>query len=488
MKRTASPSRLSSSRLPSALLLGAAGLLIAGLVSPEALAALPNKVRSRATRLLMAGPSAHPAQQPPPPAVQPPAAGQPPTVIIHGQSQQRFAIPDCVPRVGDEASREACRTVASVLRKDLQFEALFQFVPESLFSALPAGSPDAPNFEDWRSVGANFLVVTRAQVTGGELAVDLKVYSVDGRQTMLTKRYAGRADNPRVFAHMASDDIMTLTQYRGVARSRIAFTSDRDATRERRTKELYIMDYDGFNPKRFTVNRSLNILPAWSPDGRALAYVSYRQTSPDVFLASIFEGKSLNLTQGKGQSFAPSFSPDGKRVAFASSRSGNFEIWVANVDGTSPRKITNSAASETAPSWSPTGAEIAFTSDRAGGPQIYVMDSEGLNVRRLTTVGNWNDAPAWNPSKEYSEIAYTSRLEAGGFDIAVVDLATRQVRQVTSGRGSCEYPSWAPSGRHLVFSCKRGASWQITVSDREGRRVDTLAAGPGNNVQPDWGP
>jgi TolB protein len=115
------------------------------------------------------------------------------------------------------------------------------------------------------------------------------------------------------------------------------------------------------------------------------------------------------------------------------------------------------------------------------------MDSEGLNVRRLTTVGNWNDAPAWNPSKQYSEIAYTSRLE-GGFEVAVVDLATRQVRQITQGRGSCEYPTWAPNGRHLAFSCNRGGIWQITLSDRVGGVVQTLATGPGNNVYPDWGP
>jgi TolB protein len=116
------------------------------------------------------------------------------------------------------------------------------------------------------------------------------------------------------------------------------------------------------------------------------------------------------------------------------------------------------------------------------------MDSEGLNVRRLTTVGNYNDGCAWNPSREYSEIAYTARLEAGGFDIAIVDLATRQVRQITQGRGSCEYPSWSANGRHLVFSCKRSGRWEITVSDRQGRSLRTLAVGAGNNVQPDWGP
>ena len=421
------------------------------------------------------------------------AAQQPPEdkkVIITGGGQ-RFAVPDCLPRAGDEASREACRTLTQVLRSDLRFEGLFQFVPESLFAALPPLNPESPNFEDWRSVGANILVILRAQVTGGELSVETRVFSVDGRQVMLSKRYSGRADNPRVFAHQASDDIVALTQYRGVARTKIAFTSDRDATKERRaTKELYIVDYDGYNPRRITVNNSLNILPAWSPDGRALAYVSYRQGAPSVYVAHIYEGRSDNITKNEGQSFAPSFSPDGKRIAYSSTRSGGSEIWVASADGSGAHRVTSSAGINTAPTWSPTGQEIAFTSDRAGTPQIYLMDSEGLNVRRLTTVGNWNDAPAWNPSKEYSEIAYTARLEVGGFDIAVIDLASRQVRQVTAGRGSCEYPSWAPNGRHLVFACQRskGGQWQISVADREGRNIDTLATGPGNNVQPDWGP
>ena len=100
--------------------------------------------------------------------------------------------------------------------------------------------------------------------------------------------------------------------------------------------------------------------------------------------------------------------------------------------------------------------------------------------------GNYNDGCARNP--KYSEIAYTARLESGGFDIAIVDLATRQVRQITQGRGSCEYPSWAPNGRHLVFSCERGRRWELTISDRDGRSLQILATGPGNNVQPDWGP
>jgi TolB protein len=428
----------------------------------------------------------------PRPAAAQQQGGQPPpqhNIIINGPQREHFAVPECVPKSPDSASREACHTFSQVLKADIQFEDIVDFVPEGLLQAIPAQNADAPNLKDYQSIGASYLVTTRAEVVGSEMNVEAKVYFVATGQNILAKRYSGKAENPRLFAHQASDDIMGLTTIKGVARSKIAFVSDRDSTKDKRTKELYIVDYDGFNPRRVTVNRSLNILPAWSPDGRTLAYVSYRQGSPDIYLAAIYEGKSTNLTSGKGfQAFAPAWSPDGTKVAYASNRSGNMEIWISNADGSGAHKITASAGSNTAPCWSPTGQEIAFTSSRSGAPQIYLMDSEGLNVRRLTTVGSYNDAPAWNPSKLYGEIAYTSRLEGASFEVAVIDLASRQVRQVTEGRGSCEYPAWAPNGRHLVFACNHAGTWQLTVSDRDGRTVRTIPAGPGSNAQPDWSP
>jgi len=417
----------------------------------------------------------------------PPPQGNVRNIIIGSEGTDRFAVPECAPRKGDAPSTDVCHTLTQVLRNDLKFEGI-ELVPDNLIAAIPPLNPDAPNFVDWQGIGATMLVTMRAWVTGGELTFEAKLLTVGDGKTILAKRYAGKADNPRIFAHQLSDEILGLAQIKGVARSKIAFVSDRDSSGKRVTKELYIMDYDGYNPRRVTVNNSINIMPAWSPDGRSLAYTSFRKPgSPDLYVASVFEGKNTNVTNGSGQVSSAAFSPDGKRLAYAISRSGNTDIWVANTDGSGARKVTSSSGLDTAPFWSPTGQEIAFTSDRGGTPQIYVMDSEGLNVRRLTTIGNWNDAPAWNPNKQYPEIAYTARIE-GGFEIAVLNYETRQVRQITQGKGSCEYPSWSPSGRHLTFACGRGSKWQIGIADRDGRNVTMLPAGPGKNEQPDWGP
>jgi TolB protein len=432
------------------------------------------------------------AQAPPasvPPAAPPASQGPSQIIIDPAAAGDRLAVPDCVPRAGDEAAREACKTITTVLRDDLRFEDI-SIVSENLYKALPPLKPDAPNFEDWKSIGAQVLVITKAEVTAGELHLELRVHHVDSGQSMLSKRYSNRADNPRAFAHQAADEIFALQQLKGVARSKIAFVSDRDASKGKATKEIYIMDYDGHAPRRVTVNRSINILPSWNPDGKAFAYISYRNVIPELFIAWIHEGRSAGFPAGKGgQVLSHAFSPDGKKIAFASTRGGNTDIWVANSDGSDARRLTDTAASEAAPCWSPTGREIAFTrSLRIGAPQVWVMDSEGLNPRRVTHVSNYNDAPSWNPAKEYAtEIAYTSRLE-GGFEVAVLDLANGQVRQVTSGVGKCESPTWAPNGRHLALSCERGGRWQVTVVDRLGRNPRTLAAGPGNNAQPDWGP
>lgn len=411
-------------------------------------------------------------------------------ITIGGAGATRVAIAPCSATV--EPLRTSCGIVREVLKADLDFEG-FQLTPESLMRSLPLVDPKAPNFLDWKSVGANVLTTLEVTQDGTDFSVEARVFHVDSSSAIVSKRYGGKVvpTNPnsfRAFAHQAADDILSLASIQGVTRTRLVFVSDRDYP-DRKRKELYISDYDGFNVRQVTVNRALSILPAWTPGGRGLVYTSYRNGDPQIFLSWIFEGRSVpNLTREKpgNQAFAPVVSPDGSKIAYAANRGGNFDIWVANIDGSGAHNLTGTPAQDTAPCWSPSGLEIAFTSGRSGSAQLWVMDSEGLNLRRLSRVGNYNDACAWNPSREFAEIAYSSRLEDGGFEIAVLDLGTGQVRQLTTGRGSCEYPSWAPNGRHLVFACNRGGTWQLAQTDRMGLKMRSIAVGPGNSVQPDW--
>jgi len=435
-------------------------------------------------------------------------------IVIGGPGATRVAIAPCAATA--EPLRTSCGVVREVLKADLEFES-FQLIPESLMRALPPVNAAAPNYVDWKSVGANILVTLEVMQSGTDFAVEARSFSVDGSSPIQSKRYAGRVEPSepntfRAFAHQAAEDILSLASIQGVTRTRLVFVSDRDAPvrgsslppiqRGPRTtaavsgpppargrKELYISDYDGFNVRRVTVNQNISILPAWTPGGRGLAYTSYKLGAPQIFLSWIFEGRVVpNVTRepADAQAIAPVVSPDGKRIAYSGDRGGKFNIWVANIDGSGARNLTGTQANDTAPCWSPSGLEIAFTSGRSGTAQLWVMDHEGLNLRRLSRVGNYNDACAWNPSREFAEIAYSSRLEDGGFEIAVIDLATGQVRQLTTGRGSCEYPSWSPNGRHLVFSCNRGGTWRLTQIDRMGLRSRTLSVGPGNSVQADW--
>jgi TolB protein len=417
-------------------------------------------------------------------------AADPRLIDIYGGAN-RLAVPPCVPLRADAASRDACEILTQVLRRDLDFEGLFEFVREEEMSGLPPVDIESPNLTPWRAVEASYLVMTRAQVNAGRLTLELRVMFMPTGQQVLARRFEGAAENPRIFAHQASDEIVAATgQTRGVAATLIAFSSDRDADARHRTKELYVADYDGWNARRWTSNRGINILPDWSPAGSSLSYVSYGAGSIDILTAATRVDSEVNITRGQGLSFAPAFSPDGQRIAYSSTRGGNSDIWVANSDGSEARKLTTSPASETAPAWSPTGTEIVFTSSRRGtsSPGLYVMDAEGLNVRPLVTGSSYNDAPAWNPSKQYSEIAFTGRL-GSGLEVLILDYATGQVRQITRGQGNCESPSWAPSGRHLVFSCQGpGGTWELTIADRMGARLQSIAVGPGNNVQPDWGP
>jgi TolB protein len=402
----------------------------------------------------------------------------------------RYAVPDFVALTPDAA--EIAKTLGQVLWDDLNFEREFYMIPRDTYGSVPAArTAEQVSFNAWRELGADAVVFGTVQRTGNEVRVQVRLFSVRSRQSVFAKEYSGTASNPRLYSHTISDEIHDQQRgLKGVARTKLAWVSDRDGVRlgdtvlNRQVKEIYYGDYDGANQRRVTVSRRLNVNPSWAPDARALAYTTYRP-NPDIFVSLIYQGVLQNPTKGVGTNYLPVFSPDGKQLAFMSGRDGNPEIYAMNVDGTNLRRLTNHAAGDSSPTWSPSGSQIAFTSDRSGKAQVYVMNSgDGSGVRRLTVNESEADRPTWSPPP-FNEIAFAAST-GPGYDIKVLEVSTGQIRQLTFGEGSNEGPAWAPGGRHLAFTSTRaGGRTQVFTIGRDGRGIRQITR-EGNNQTPAW--
>jgi TolB protein len=430
------------------------------------------------------------SQQPPPvPPQQPTEIGA--TIRIgDAGAAPRLAVPDFIALTPDAETVAVAKTIGQTLWDDFNFEREFALIPRDTYATIPAATSlnDIP-LDRWRELNADGLIVGTVQKLATGVRVQVRLYKVMTGQSAFGQEYTGSAANPRLYAHTIADEIHQQQRgLTGVARTKLAFDSDRDGERfggsiqDRSAKEVYFSDYDGENQKRLTVYRSLNIMPAWSPDARSIAYISFRRgRGGNIFIANIFQGTQDDLTLDKGENWLPAWSPDGTRVAFSSTRDGNPEIYVANRDGSNVVRVTENRAIDTSPTWSPSGAQLAFVSDRSGAPQIYVIGVDGTGLRKITSEP-YCDRPTWSPAN--NEIAFASRT-GPGLDIKVIDLATNRVTQLTFSEGSNESPSWAPNGRHLAFSSTRAGKTQIFTMARDGKDVRQITRS-GNNYEPDW--
>ena len=416
-------------------------------------------------------------------------------VVINGPPglPPKYAVPDFIALTNDAETVAAAKTIGQVLWDDLNFEREFYLIPRDTYRTIaPATSVDSLPLDQWKQLGTDGLIIGTVRKTPAGVVVQVRLIEVASGRTALGKEYSGTLSNPRLYAHTASDEIHQQQRgLRGVARTKLAFTSDRDGERmkgpvvDRGISNIYMSDYDGANQKRVTVSRSIDISPAWSPDGKTIAYTSYRTDFPDVLIQYIYELRPpFRPASGTAerQNYLPAWSPDGSKLAFWSNRDGNPEIYVVNRDGTGMRRLTNHPENDSTPTWSPTGNQIAFTSNRSGAPQIWVMNADGSQPQQITHE-SWCDRPTWSVAP-FNEIAYASRTGAG-FDIKVFDFANRSTRTVTDGIGSNESPAFSPNGRHLAFTSTRAGKEQIFVIDSDGKNLRQITRS-GMNRYPSW--
>jgi len=319
--------------------------------------------------------------------------------IKEGMPAIPLAIPDFIVHSSLVETKAIAQELHQIFSEDLRYSRVFQLLPKSYYSYIRPLNPEEIFFKDWESIQANLLFVGEVpESQGKKFLFEGKIYDVKAGRFIFGKRYQSEKVLLRLVAHKMADEIMKIYGERELFTSKIVFISNRDGN-----DELYMMDYDGHNQTRVTFNKKQDYMPAWSADGKKIAYTSYRNNRAGLYILNPFEGEITEVVS-KGTSFAPAFSPDGKKLAFCStSEEGNPEIYVATEEGKKIKRLTFNKAIDTAPSWSPTSREIAFTSDRGGTPQIYIMDAEGSNVRRISFGGSYHDAPAWSHREQCPE-------------------------------------------------------------------------------------
>jgi TolB protein len=307
-----------------------------------------------------------------------------------------------------------------------------------------------------------------------------------GHQDLLTgKRYFSlKTTNAliRLMAHRWADELVyRYTGEQGIARTKIAFVGEKGNGRE-----LFVMDYDGYDPQQVTADGYLNLMPTWSPDRKSLIYTGYRDRKQQIMRRELATGREEVLVPPASLNITATFTPDGKSIIYAAAQEGNSDIYQIELDSRSPKQLTSHHSADLSPSWSPDGRHLAFTSDRGGRPQIYIMDADGSNVRRLTYDGDYNAAPAWSPKGEW--IVYVCRISGEGFKLCRISPNGEQRSQITKGNSIDDSPSWAPNGRHLVFSSIRRGESQLYIITSEGAGLEKISSVGAHLSSPSWSP
>jgi len=369
------------------------------------------------------------------------------------------------------------RFLFDVLKQDLELSGFFRVLDGRELVSDWGNNENAR--EKWATIGADALVEGNVTRSGQKIEIEAFLSDLATGQIIARRKVEGR--HRREVVHNVSDEVVkSLTGEKSIASTKVAFI-----WHEGNRSELCVVDYDGYNVKRLTQSKSLKMGPAWSPRGGTIAFSSFINGDPDLFLWSLRDGRAKRLTRFPGMVAGSSWSTDGKKVALTLSKDGNSEIYTMNRDGSRIRRVTRNPAIDCSPSWSPSGREIAFTSDRTGSPQVYVTDIDGTELRRLTFSGQYNESAAWSPKGD--RIAYVAR-EAGFFDIWVMDPRGRHRRRITFKGTSNEDPTWAPDGRHILYVSTRGHMNELVLTDVSGRLEYVLPIGQGDKEEPTWSP
>ena len=396
-----------------------------------------------------------------------------------------FATDRNVPTAANANGTEALgMELARVITSDLRNNGLFKPTGPDSLPRPSFANITAPVYATWNSRGADMLVhgYVRAR-SDNRLTVGCYLYDMALEQRLVAEGWVVAPADWRRAAHKCADLVYSrLTGESPFFDSRIAYIVE-TGPKDNRTKRLAIMDSDGANHRIITTGRSTALTPRYSPDYKKLAYLSYVDGNPRIYVYDIGTGKQTLVTQSENPTFAPRWSPDGRYILYSMAVGGNTDIYRVSASGGRSERLTDTPGIDIGGSYSPDGSRIVFESDRSGAQQCYVMNADGSNQRRISFGSSRCATPEWSPRGD--QIAFTN---ASNFNVSVMTPSGGNVRTLTRGWQD-EAPTWAPNGRIIQFfrterNSGKTSLWQVDLTGENERSLPT----PFDASDPAWGP
>ena len=404
--------------------------------------------------------------------------------IVNGNAS---ALPIAVVPFGfDGASVPPESNPGEIVRADLARSGQFRTLPKNDIVEFPTRQGEV-KFATWRLLKQDWLVVGRmADGDGGSLRVDWELFDVASQSLKANGTISGQRSGLRDIAHQVADAIYEkILGVRGAFWTRIAYITATGTPPKNASYALMVADSDGYNPQVVVRSREALLSPAWSQDGKRLAYVSFESGNSAIYVQDLGTGSRQVVSSSRGINSAPAWSPDGNRLAVSLSKGGNPDIYILDLASRQTTQVTRHFAIDTEPRWAPDGQTLYFTSDRSGKPQIYQVSPGGGEPTRVTFTGQYNASPSVVDAKGIK----LAMVQGNGnvYRIAVLDRATSQSTLVSPGSQD-EAPSFAPNGSMLLYAASEGIRGVLYAASADGRVRQRLGLAEGDVREPAWGP
>ncbi|MBU0901455.1 MAG: Tol-Pal system protein TolB [Gammaproteobacteria bacterium] len=406
-----------------------------------------------------------------------------PLVISSGTDR---ATPIAVVPFGWQGGSVLPEDMAEIIGNDLRNSGVFEPIPRQNMISLPTQATEVI-YRDWQALGAQYVLVGSIVPSGGRLQIQFALFNVTTQQQVMTGSVGGGVDQLRDMAHhIADQSYEKLTGVKGAFSTRMLYvTAERFAVNNTRYT-LQRSDYDGARAVTLLQSREPILSPSFAPDGRRIAYVSFEQKRPRIFVQHIDTGRREQVTNFEGLNGAPAWSPDGNRLAFVLSKDGNPEIYVMDMGTRQLRRVTNQASIDTEPFWGKDGQTLYFTSDRSGKPQIYKTNINSGAAERVTFIGNYNANPKLSADEKtlvmiHRQDGYTV------FKVAAQDLQRGNLR-ILSDTSLDESPTVAPNGTMVVYATRQQGRGVLVLASTNGRVRLPLPTAQGEVREPSWSP